>query len=142
MDRCSSPRSWRIFSSSLGITHIHSSNYHPQSNGTVERFHSTLKSRLRRLQVDSLKLMPLSLSLLINKVLFDIRSTPHLVTGETPFQRSFNQPMRTKLTSLADDPLPSVAPIRDVTAEYSKMYMGRNIQYSPGDPCFYSPRKR
>ena len=123
------------FLSSLGITHIRSSNYHPQSNGTIERFHSTLKSRLRRLQVDSLKLMPLSLSL-INKVLFDIRSTPHSVTGETPFQRFFNRPMRTKLTSLANDPLPSVAPTRDVTAEYSKMYMGRNIQYSPGDLVF------
>ena len=77
------------FLSSLGITHIHSSNYHPQSNGTVERFHSTLKSRLRRLQVDSLKLMPLSLSLLINKVLFDIRSTHIWLLG----RHHFNDPL-------------------------------------------------
>ncbi len=124
-------KEFETFLSSLGITHIRSSNYHPQSNGTIERLHSTLKSRLKRLQVDSPK--HVSISLLINKVLFDIRSTPHSVTGETPFQRFFNRPMRTKLTSLADNPLPSVAPTRDVTAEYSKMFKGRNVQYLPGD---------
>ena len=48
-------KEFESFLSSLGITHIRSSNYHPQSNGTIERLHSTLKSRLKRLQVDSPK---------------------------------------------------------------------------------------
>ena len=37
---------------------------------------------------------------------------------------------------MADNPLPSVAPTRDLAAEYSKMYKGRNVQYSPGDLVF------
>ena len=76
-------KEFKSFLSSLGITHIHSSNYHPQSNGMIKRLHST-QITLKRLQVDSYK--NISLSLLINKVLFDIRSTLHSVTGETPFQ--------------------------------------------------------
>ena len=34
------------FFKSLGISYIFSSHYHPQSNGTVEHFHGTLKSRI------------------------------------------------------------------------------------------------
>ena len=71
------------FLSSRGIVHIRSSNYHPQSNGTIEWMHSTLKSRLKRFRVDN----DTSISLLLHKVLCDIRITPHSVTGETPFQR-------------------------------------------------------
>ena len=56
------------FLTSLGIVHRRSSNYHPQSNGTIERLHSTLKSRLKRLRVDN----DTSISLLLNKVLYDI----------------------------------------------------------------------
>ena len=44
--------------------------------------------------------------------------------------------MRTKFTLLVDNYLPSVAPTRDLAAEYSKMYEGRNVQYSPGDLVF------
>ena len=44
--------------------------------------------------------------------------------------------MRTKFTILADNPLPFVAPTRDLTAEYSQMYEGLNVQYSPGDLVF------
>ena len=44
--------------------------------------------------------------------------------------------MRTKFTLLADIPLPSVAPTRDLAAEYSKMYEDRNVQYSSGDLVF------
>ena len=44
--------------------------------------------------------------------------------------------MQTKFALLADNPLPSVAPTRDLTVEYSKMYEGRNVQYLSGDHVF------
>lgn len=33
---------------SLGITHVTSSPYHPESQGALERFHQTMKSMLRK----------------------------------------------------------------------------------------------
>ena len=104
------PKEFEQFLTSLGIVHIRNSNYHPQSNGTIERLHSTHKSRLKRLRVDN----DTSISLLLNKVPYDICSTPHSVTGETPFQRFFNRPLRTKLMSLAENPLVSTSLTRSV----------------------------
>ena len=133
-------KEFESFLSSLGITHIHSSNYHPQSNGTIERLHSTLKSCLKRLQVDSPKKHLFVASDQQSSVRYSQHST--FSYWETPFQRFFNRPMRTKFTLLADNPLLSVAPTRDLAAEYSKMYEGRNVQYTPGNLVFVQPRKR
>ena len=38
---------WKHLSGLLGCTHIHTTAYHPISNGLVERFHRTLKSALK-----------------------------------------------------------------------------------------------
>ena len=97
---------FEAFLISLGISHIRSSNYHPQSNGAIERLHSIMKSRLKRLQCD----FNVPISLLVNRVLSDIRSTPRSVTGETLVQHFFNRPMRTKLTSLAENPFQAISP--------------------------------
>ena len=117
------------FLTSPGVVHTRSSNYHPQSNGTIERLYSTLKSRLKHLCVDN----DTSISLLLHKVLYDIRSTPHSVTGEAPFQRFFNIPMRTKLTVLAENPLASISPTRSVQKDYTNIYKGCTVQYCRGD---------
>ena len=40
----------RVFAQTLkqlAISHVHSSAYHPESQGALERFHQTLKSMLR-----------------------------------------------------------------------------------------------
>jgi len=37
----------------LGFKHIHTTPYHPQSNGLVEHFHRTLKTSLRCLGISS-----------------------------------------------------------------------------------------
>ena len=77
----------------LGIRHIYCSNYHPQSNGSIECFHGTLKSRLKRMLFDG----TVTWNVALDRVLYDIRSSPNAVTGETPFQRFFGRPMSLNL---------------------------------------------
>ena len=67
------------FLDSIGTKHAYSSNYHSCSNGTVERLHGTLKSRLKRVFYE--RKLPLQAAL--DSVLYDIRSMPHGVTGDT-----------------------------------------------------------
>ena len=38
---------WKVLCNSLGVAHVTTTSYHPQSNGLVERFHRQLKDSLR-----------------------------------------------------------------------------------------------
>ena len=69
---------------SLGSKHIHTSPYHPQANGLIERFHRTLKSSLRILCQDNknwLDALPI--------VLLGWRNTPNTSTDASPAQLLF-----------------------------------------------------
>ena len=65
----------------LGIDHIFSAPYHPQSNGKLEVFHKYLKPTLKKLR----KKDPSNWDKYINQVLASYRVTPNLATAETPF---------------------------------------------------------
>ena len=65
----------------LGIDHIFSAPYHPQSNGKLEVFHMHLKPTLKKLY----KKNPSNWDKYINQVLASSRVTPNLATAETPF---------------------------------------------------------
>ena len=65
----------------LGIHHIFSTPYHPQSNGKVEVFHKYLKLTLRKLCEKDQDNWDQD----INQVLTSYHVTLHLTTGETPF---------------------------------------------------------
>ena len=65
----------------LGIEHIFSTPYHPQSNGKLEVFHKYLKPTLKKLCEKDLS----NSDKYINHVLASYRVTPNLVTAETPF---------------------------------------------------------
>ena len=71
--------SFENFINRCNIMHNFSSTYYPQSNGTVERFHRTLKGRMEKMLLENL---PFESSLA--QCMMDIRSTPHSSTGETP----------------------------------------------------------
>ncbi|MCH9664249.1 MAG: DDE-type integrase/transposase/recombinase [Gammaproteobacteria bacterium] len=122
---------FETFLSMLGVKHIYSANYHPIANGCIERFHYTLKSRLNRIFYDQ----TVSLQAAIDKVLFDIRSTPNAITGDTPFFRLFSHNMRTKLSLLTKSDVFSAS--RDASKEYRNKYLGRIVQYYPNDFIFY-----
>lgn len=109
---------FKQFLSICGVKHLLSPLYYPQGNGCIERFHSTLKSRLKRIRDRNLSL---PFQQVLDNVLFDVRSSANDVTGETPFYRMFGREMSTKLSYLSVDGECYVkSRSRDVRAEYSR----------------------
>ncbi len=72
----------------LNIARITTSPYRPQSNGTLERFHATLKAMLWKSLHNQQQDWPTALDL----VLYFARNTPHFRTGHTPFELTFAKP--------------------------------------------------
>ena len=65
----------------LGINHIFSTPYNPQSNGKLEVFHKYLKPPLKKLCENDQD----NWDQYINQVLTSYHVTPHLATAKTPF---------------------------------------------------------
>ena len=80
----------------LGITGIRTTPYHPQTDGLVERFNSTLKSMLRKFVDDTGrdwdKWLPF--------VLFAYREVPQASTGFSPFELLYGFPVQGPLDLL------------------------------------------
>ena len=70
-------------SEKLGISHLRSTAYHPQTNGMVERLHRTIKQSIRILAHDGAwtKVLPF--------VLLGWRNTPSRTTNSSPAQMLF-----------------------------------------------------
>lgn len=128
-------KEFESYISSLGITHLRSAAYYPQANGVVERFHNSLKTRLKKIFADHGS--RISLSTALQKVLYDLRSEPHAITGTSPFERMFGRPMRTKLTLLGNSPKGAASSPRDVRQEYARKYKPRTVNYCPGQTVFF-----
>lgn len=79
---------WRSVAEALGTTLHHTSSYHPQSNGMVERFHRSLKSSLRA-RLDSPNWMDQ-----LPWVLLGLRTTPKEDLGASPAELTYrHQPL-------------------------------------------------
>ncbi len=79
----------------LGVKHIRTSPYHPQTNGAVERFHGTLKQMMRKFLGDKRgwdTLFPI--------FLFAYREVPNSSTGFSPFKLMFGRHVRGPLDIL------------------------------------------
>ncbi len=74
----------------MDIKQIHSSPYHPQSQGALERFHQTLKSTLRKFCEEQKKDWDIGLPL----VLFAVREVPNESLGFSPFELLFAHDVR------------------------------------------------
>lgn len=95
----------------LGISHLLSSAYHPQSQGVIERFHQTLKTMLRSYCVETGKDWDEGLPFL----LFAVRETVQESLGFSPAELVFGHAVRgpLKLLSeqlLAEHPTPMTIP--------------------------------
>ena len=65
----------------LGITKIRTSPYHPQTNGTVERVHQTLRRMIAKMDPDKRAKWPLHLG----PILIAYNATRSLITGYLPY---------------------------------------------------------
>ena len=87
-----------------GIRHIHSSPYHPASNGLVERFVRTFKEPMKASKHDGL-----TLSHRIANFLVTYRNTPYATTQQSPCSLFLGRSLRTRLDLLKPNPQESVA---------------------------------
>ena len=85
----------RFFCKTLKIDKVRTSPYHPQSNGSLERWHACLKSMLRKAG-RNLKEWDSTLKYL----LLAYRDSPHAVTGFSPFSLMFGREVRGPLELL------------------------------------------
>ena len=74
---------------------VHSSPFHPASNGLAEKAVQTVKSSLKKMRGD--------LEYRLLQVLFKYRITPHTTTGETPAQLLMGRLPRSKLSAIIPD---------------------------------------
>ncbi|GFN96905.1 Pol polyprotein [Plakobranchus ocellatus] len=86
-----------------GMKHIFSSPYRPQTNGSVERFHSSLKSILRKVTSD----FPKQWDRYLPSALFAYRQMEHESTGFSPFFLLFGRKPRGPMALIADSLLTS-----------------------------------
>ncbi|KAK7101623.1 hypothetical protein V1264_019974 [Littorina saxatilis] len=74
----------------LSVHQIHSTPYHAQTNGLVERFNGTLKTMLKRLMTDK----PKDWDRYLPAALFAYREIPQTATGYSPFELMFGRTPR------------------------------------------------
>ena len=74
----------------LSIRLVHSSIYHPMSNGLVEKFNGTLKRMLRRMSAER----PKDWDRYIEPLLFAYREVPQASTGFSPFELLYGRSVR------------------------------------------------
>ena len=86
----------------LGIEHIFTSIYHPQSNGICERFNQTVKSMLYKVSMDHPSQWPDYLPM----IMFAYRETPHLSTGFSLFQILFGGNPKSPMSLLSNRIIP------------------------------------
>ena len=86
----------------LGISHLYSPAYHPESNGIIERQHGTLMSMLKKLcdgKQEQWKINLLS-------ALFAMRTSKNRTTGLSPFVLIFGRDPNTPLEAMFGLPPP------------------------------------
>ena len=86
------------FQELCGCKGISTSPYHPQANGNVERFHSTLKQMLRKVVQDQ----PKQWHRFLPALLFAVREIPSESTGYSPFELMMGREVRGPIQLLCD----------------------------------------
>ena len=82
----------------LSIKQLTSSPYHPQNNGLIERFHSTLKMMLKRMCSER----PRDWDRYLSAVLFAYREAPQESLGFSPFELLYGRSVRGPLSVLRE----------------------------------------
>lgn len=90
---CFTSMEFNSYLQSLGIQHLTTAPYHPQSNGMAERCVQILKKGLKKFTDGTLDQR-------VANILFSYRTTPQSTTGKTPAELMFNRHIRSKLDLL------------------------------------------
>ena len=83
---------------SIGVTGLQTTPYHPERDGLVERFNTTLKSMLKK----TLKVWNGQWDLALPHVLGEYRRAPHESTGFTPSELLYGRQIRGPLQNLKE----------------------------------------
>ena len=105
----------------LSIRLVHSSIYHPMSNGLVEKFNGTLKRMLRRMSVER----PKDWDRYIEPLLFAYREAPQASTGFSPFEQLYGRSVR-GLMEILREMLSGDEPSEETRAAYEYVIDLRN----------------
>ena len=79
------------FTTAIGVVHLHTSAYHPQTNGLVERFNATLATALRSLAEQHKS----DWDLFIPTAIWAYNTRTHSTTGTSPYSLMFGREMTT-----------------------------------------------
>ncbi|CAF1076963.1 unnamed protein product [Didymodactylos carnosus] len=71
----------------IGVTHIYSTPYHPQTNGQIERFNSTMDAKIATLCNDNKTDWDDQLPF----VIFNYNTSIHAITKQVPFEMTFGR---------------------------------------------------
>ena len=104
-----------------GVEHRTIPPYWPQANGEVERQNWSL---LKTLRIVAFNGTPWEEELI--RFLTEYRSTPHSVTGKSPFEMICVRPMRTKLPSVPTESLDEAERDVDWSRKLSDQIFRRN----------------
>ena len=113
-------RVFRQTMNSLGIKTVTSSAYHPQSQGALERFHSTLKTMIRASCLDHQKDWDEGIPLLM----FAARDAPQESLGFSPFELIVGHTVRGPLSMLKEKWLQG-NPVNESLLEYVSRFQTR-----------------
>ncbi|XP_043962798.1 uncharacterized protein LOC122825436 isoform X2 [Gambusia affinis] len=101
----------------LGVEHVTSSSYHPESQGALERFHQTLKAMLRKYCMGTEKDWDEGIPFL----LFAVRGTVQDTLGCSPAGLVFGHEVRGPLNVLKDQLISSSHSVKSIPEYVSKM---------------------
>ena len=113
----------------LGIKKVYTTTYHPQTDGTVERFNRTLVDMLAKTASDD----PKGWDTKLPYVLFSYRTAPHHSTGVTPYKLMFGRDALLPTTELLHPPEDydyAGSYLEDMTERFQAAWKiaGQNIQ--------------
>ena len=144
-----------LITEKMGMVHLKTSPYHPQTNGKVERLHRMINDSLAKYTHQQ----PLSWDLFVPSVMMSYRTSVHDTTKYSPFfllygrdpVLPFDTLLQPRRRYLGDDYVPTMlerlhlaySDVREntITArERNKELRGRRAEmrsFEPGDPVFY-----
>ena len=110
--------------STLGIKHLKTSPYHPQTDGCLERWHGGLKTMLRKRKDKEQEW-----NRLLKYLIFTYRQAPHANSGYSPFELIFGRQLRRPLDVVRESWLSCDTSFQDVSEWVAKLRKQLRMMY-------------